>query len=251
MPTPFTHLEIAQRLLRDEIIAPEIRALLEAERGAFLLGNIAADARVNSGVEREITHFYNYRVGIPEPPWCVMVKRYPQLLAPIDSAHRAFMAGYVAHLSVDEIWSLRLVGPHFGRGEWGDGLKHRFCILQMLLIHLDERDFRRIESWQADQLGSVAPRQWLPFLPDDDLRDWQHFIGKQTRPGGKSRTLKVLGERIGMRPKECRAFIDSPQQMQTGLWDYVPPLVVAEVETSMYNHAREQMIAYLDETTIP
>jgi hypothetical protein len=249
MPTPFTHLEIAQRLLRDDAVPADIRAMLWSERGAFLLGNIAADARVGSGAPRDSTHFYQYRKGISEHPWRLMVQQDPALMTPANAAHRAFTAGYVAHLSVDEIWSLQMVGPHFARREWGNGLHSRFYMLHILLIYMDERDFPRIEPWQAGRLIHAVPNHWLSFLPDDDLHHWQAFIHEQIKPNGTSQTLTVLGERIGKRPEELQAFIDSPQQMQDQLWDNIPQSLLAEVEGGMYIHAREQMVTYMKETT--
>ena len=60
MPTPFTHLEIAQRLLQDERIPMDIRGILTQEKPAFLLGSVAADGRVDLGSARQDTHFYRY-----------------------------------------------------------------------------------------------------------------------------------------------------------------------------------------------
>lgn len=248
MPTPFTHLEIAQRLLADDAVPTDIRDLLWRERGAFLLGNIAADARVGSGAPRENTHFYRYERGISEHPWRLMVREDPALMAPVDCSHRAFAAGYVAHLSVDETWSLAMVGPHFARRDWGNGLQSRFYMLHILLIFMDERDFPRIESWQARQLIRAVPDHWLSFLPDKDLGNWQALIHAQIKASGSSQTLTVLGERIGRTPDELREFLESPQQMQTRLWDNIPQSLLAQVETDMYIHAREQMVIYMQET---
>lgn len=240
MPTPFTHLEIAQRLLQDA----RLPAAIHAERGAFLLGNIAADARVHSGAARDSTHFYQYRVGIPEHPWRVMVQQYPALAHPQDPTHRVFVAGYVAHLAVDEIWSLELVGPHFARREWGGDLNHRFFMLQVLLIAMDERDFLRLDSWQGTCLESAAPRQWLPFITDSDLRHWQEFIAEQLQPGGSSKTLAILGERIGKTPAQLREMVDSAAYMQRALWQHIPKSLLDEVEAHLYTHALEQLIVY-------
>ena len=79
MPTPFTHLETAQRMLVDEHIPSEIRSALALEKPAFLLGSVAADARTNGDLTRESTHFYSYDKGITEHPWRVMLQQNPNL----------------------------------------------------------------------------------------------------------------------------------------------------------------------------
>jgi hypothetical protein len=247
MPTPFTHLEIAQRLLRDEEIPQIMRDILDAQRGAFLLGSIAADARVGSGLAREKTHFYAYGQPILEHPWRVMVQQNPALLLPDNAAHQAFVAGYVAHLSVDETWSKEMVGPHFVLREWGDRML-RFYMLHIILIYMDERDFARLESWQSASLQQAEPQHWLDFASDADLIVWRDLIYQQIKPDGISQTLDIFGGRIGKQPEEMRAFLDSPQEMQAGLWDNITPDLLTEVEASMYAHARTQMTRYFQES---
>jgi hypothetical protein len=250
MPTPFTHLEIAQRLLRDDEVPAPVRALLDRESGAFLLGSIAADARVGAGLPRSATHFYSYAEAITEHPWHVMVRAHPALLDPRDDAQRAFVAGYVAHLSVDEWWSLHMVRPHFAEREWGhdNNRAWRFYMLHIILIYMDERDLGHLEPWQAESLNRAEPSDWLPFASDADLRDWRDLIDAQIVPGGESRTLEIFGGRINKAPEEMRAFLDSPSQMQSGLWDHIPMPLLAEVEAGMYDHARQQMLTYLQES---
>lgn len=249
MPTPFSHLVTAQRLLQDDASPELLRNFSEQERGAFLLGNIAADARVGSGAPRSTTHFYDYAEGIHEMPWRVMVTQNPDLLTPQDSQHRAFVAGYVAHLSMDEIWSRQMVGPHFAEREWGDR-PFRFYMLHIILCYMDERDLDLLAPWQWYTLQTAEPFKWVQFMSDDDLRAWQKLIYEQIKPGGESKTLEIFGGRIGKEAQEMRDFLDSPQQMQAGLWDNITKSVLAEVEANMYTHALAQMQVYLSESAI-
>jgi hypothetical protein len=249
MPTPFTHLAFAQRVLVDTALPAAMRDSLHSERGAFLLGSIAADARVSSGMDREQTHFYAYDKPIKDHPWRVMVQRNPALLLPQDAAHRAFVAAYVAHLSVDEFWSLNMVGPQFAMREWASRV-HRFLFLQIILTYMDERDYAVLQPWQHDQIAAAAPDDWLPFMSDDVLREWRDFVDAQIAPGGVSQTVAILAERIKRTPDDLRAILDSPAEMQHGLWDYIPQTFLADVESRMYDFAREQMLIYWDESKI-
>jgi hypothetical protein len=247
MPTPFSHLAVAQRLLRDNAVPQAHRDLLQQEVGAFLLGNVAADARVGAGVPRENTHFYVYAQDMIDSPWRVMLKRHPDLWKPTTHAHRAFVAGYVAHLAMDEVWSREMVGPHFVEREWGSRGK-RFLMLHIILIYMDERDLPLLEHWQSEQLETVKPAHWLGFISDADLRAWQFLIYEQIKPGGESLTLQIFGDRIPKEPPELRAILDSESQMQSGLWDHISKSILAQVEAKMYDYARDSLCEYLTST---
>lgn len=243
MPTPFTHLAAAQRLLADATISPSVRALLAAERPAFLLGSVAADAHP-PGVTRDMTHFYTYDSLLTEAPWRVMLRRCPALQAASTAAQRVFLAGYVAHLAMDEVWTRDMLGPHFALANWGTR-GFRFVLLHALLITMDERDYAALEAWQSPTLAAAQPAGWLPFLSDAALAEWRDFIAEQIRPGGVSQTIAVFAPRIHHTPDELRRILDSPEQMHL-LWQNITPALLAEIEARMYTYAREQMHLYLD-----
>jgi hypothetical protein len=176
-----------------------------------------------------------------------MFQQHPSLTPAGSAARRAFLAGYVAHLSIDEWWSLHMLGPHFAGREWAARPK-RFFYLHILLIIMDERDLARLESWQHPALLTAQPQGWTPFLSDAILRDWRDFIGDQIRPGGQSQTLSVFGGRINRTPADLRAILDSPATLEADLWANIPPALLAEIESGMYDHARQQMIRYWMDT---
>ncbi len=249
MPTPFTHLETAQRMLTDEHIPWAIREALALQKPAFLLGNVAADARTNGDLTRESTHFYSYDRGITEHPWRVMVQQNPSLLRPHSAAQRVFIAGYVAHLTIDETWSLEMLGPHFVSQDWSSN-QFRFLMLHLLLISMDERDYKSLQPWHSPTLANAAPDQWLPFMNDRILIEWRDFISEQISPEGGSQTLEVLGKRINKTPNELRTMLDSPQ-LESDLWGNITHQMLATVEASMYKHAREQLCMYWNESEVP
>lgn len=247
MPTPFTHLEAAQHLLTDEKIPQPVLDALNGEKPAFLLGNIAADARTEAALSREHTHFYDYTAGITEHPWRVMMRQYPELDPPRTPARRAFLAGYVAHLAMDEIWTLDMLGPHFIQREWASR-SVRFFMLHILLSYMDERDYQELLPWQQPTLIQAQPADWLPFMSDAILRDWRDFIGGQIPPAGISRTLEVMGGRINRPPDELRAVLDSPDTMARDLWAHITPPTLQAIESTMYSHARDQLCLYWAES---
>ena len=244
MPTPFTHLLYAQRLLSDPAVPAPDRALLDAHRPAYLLGSIVADAHGLAGLRRDQTHFYAFDRPMEDHPWRVMVKDYPSLACVDDLDQRAFLAAYVMHISMDEIWSLHMVGPEFVGREWAVQMQ-RFLMLHILLISMDERDQAQLDPDMSRELHEAQPNHWLPFLDDRFILEWDELIDRQIMPGGVSETLEVYGQRLKQTPEALRAILDSPERMENELWANVTHETLARVEGQMLDHGRAQMLAYL------
>lgn len=248
MPTPFTHLRIAQDLLLDERLPPQYRELLAHQLPAFQLGGIVADARVASGVGREVTHFYAYGKPITERPWRLMLRAHPRLTDARDEAHLVFLAGYVAHLAADESWALKMVRPQFWEREWpGVERRDKFLALHLILTVMDERDEAALAPWQAESLGRCEPAAWLPFMSDEVLRGWRDLVARQIAPGGESETLAIFGRRLRRDPAEIRAVLDDPALMRHYLWRHVSQASLARVERQTYAYTRDQLALYLKE----
>lgn len=247
MPTPFSHLAIAQRLLKDEQIPSKYRQLFQEEIGAFLLGSIAADARVGNGAPREMTHFYAYGEPMEMHPWRKMLTTYDELWQPKTMAQWAFVAAYVAHLAMDEYWTLNMVGPHFFQPDWRTK-RDRFLSLHVLLIFMDQRDLDSLESWQAEALDAAKPENWLPFIGDDDLLSWKQLIYDQIKPGGESQTCEIFGSRTRVGAQFFEDIVRDDERIQQELWDYVPKNVLTDIETEMYAFIRSQLLEYLQES---
>jgi hypothetical protein len=247
MPTPFTHLVIAERLRHDPALETAVAgasALLAAHLPAFWLGSIAADAQTIAALMREDTHFYSYDLPMPDHPARVMLDRHPELMRPHDADHRAFVAGYVQHLAVDEYWTLDMTRPHFAQREWASR-PQRFLSLHLLLITMDERDYARLPAGIAGELSAAQPNAWLPFMSDETLCAWRETIARQIPPNGESETLKVIAPRVMRQPAEMRQLLDSQAVMDRDVWAHIPPELLATVEGSAYTAARDQLIAYL------
>ncbi|MFN8378873.1 MAG: zinc dependent phospholipase C family protein [Anaerolineae bacterium] len=248
MPTPFTHLASAQRLLDAAGLPAPERAFLRNHLPAFLLGSIAADGHSEAGLRREDTHFYTYdrpiAVALPE----VLLTRYPALVTPDSLDQCAFVAGYIGHLALDEVWTESVTRPHFIEPAWGNS-SERFLMLNVLLIGMDERDRRSLESEQMAFLACAEPFNWLPFLPDSALIAWRNVITCQLEPGAPSSTLPIISTRTGLTVSDLRVLVDSEDVREQRLWAHVPRSVVDETEILMQTYAREQVTDYLDGLT--
>lgn len=244
MPTPFSHLWIAHRLLNDLALPEAARVLLHDARPAFLLGSVIADARPGPSADRETTHFYRYDTPMTDHPWRVMITRYPTLMQPEDRTHYSFVASYVAHLATDEFWSKQVLQPHFYYGEWGESRRWRFFVLHLLLIAMDERDAARIPESYPPTMRRAQPDDWLPFMSDGVICDWRDFIADQLE--GESQTVPIIAERIATEAAELRRILDTPQQMQDMLWQHITPTLLDDLEAQMYDFTRAQLLTYLN-----
>jgi hypothetical protein len=239
------HMALAERLIVDPVLPGPVRDLLRTAWGAFLLGSIAPDARVSSGISRVETHFFEYGPVIDPPPAAWMLAIHPGLrrTAIQDSTRAAFVAGYVAHLAMDEVWCTDLLFPDFVQNEWGPQAA-RHLALHVLLGHLDERDRLKLPSNHYSHLASARPNRWLPFMSDVALTGWRDLIAAQIAPGAASQTLDILGKRIGKAGSELAAMVNS--EVGELVWSNVPLAHVTAVEEAMYVATRAAIIAYFE-----
>jgi hypothetical protein len=147
---------------------------------------------------------------------------------------------------MDEIWTMQMLGPHFAFGDWSNR-DHRFFVLHLMLICMDERDLKLLPAWVPEELKAAQPHDWLPFMSERILQAWQTLIYDQIKPGGETQTFNIFGERVGRAPEELQAMAHDEGWMQRELWDHVPRQTLAEIERAMMDHACSSLIRYLSE----
>jgi Zinc dependent phospholipase C len=245
MPTPIQHLVIAGDVLTDPALASTVRAHLAAARGAFLFGSIAPDVQSVSKQPREATHFFQMPPTNTQPAPRVMLATHPTLARShkLPSAQAAFIAGYLAHLALDELWIADVFGPHFGlTAEWGT-FRERLLIHNVLRTWLDQRDQNRLNGSLSATLAEVEPRDWLPFVTDEHLRAWRDEIAAELRPGSEIRTAEVFAERLHVPSAEFRRVLESPEEMQRRVFSHLSPGCVDR----FYTDARTVSVRWITE----
>jgi len=251
MPTPIQHLAIARDSLADPTLPPSVGQLLTAQRGAFLLGAIAPDVQSISGQAREATHFFTFpsSKGKPlpakaHPAHQVMLTAHPTLARadtlPADQA--AFIAGYISHLALDELWIIQIFEPHFRQAKWG-ALRERMLIHNVLRTWLDRQS--QLESAVREALAQVEPRGWLPFVADKHLRAWRDEIAAQLRPGAVIHTVEVFAARLGVLPDKLRRVLESPDAMQQRVFSRIPADCIDRFCTDARALSVSRIIEYL------
>ncbi len=147
MPTPIQHLALAEGVLRGGDLLPAMHALLMQQRGPFLLGHTAPDVQTVSGQAREETHFYAIPRTTERPAHETLFAAHPALARAeaLPPPQAAFVAGYIAHLLLDELWLDEVFFRYFAGQEWGTRRERSF-LHNVLRTWMDRQDLQRLDG---------------------------------------------------------------------------------------------------------
>jgi hypothetical protein len=222
VPTPFYHIEIAQRILRDERLPEPIHTELDKQRGAFFFGNTAPDVQVVAGLPRADTHFFDVPPIHLRPPWARLLRKHRELdPKKISDAQRAFMAGYFCHLQADLLWITQLFIPYFGPYLHWETFKERLRMHNALRAYLDIDIRTELPAGLSENLGSVDPVGWLPFVDEPYLTVWRDRLARQLGPEGMIETIEVFAERDGVTPESLQALVEDETAMAERVFSHI------------------------------
>ena len=172
MPPLSMHVALAR-----EIAAELRRRPLEEEAGAYYLGATSPDIRVITRCDRRETHFFDLDDFGHQSGVARVFEEYPELADTerLDDRTKAFLAGYMSHLEMDETWICDIYRPCFGkdsplRGDLLANLLDR--VLQYELDRRAREDQQTISDLRRELLDAsvdVAVR----FLDRESLERWR------------------------------------------------------------------------------
>lgn len=225
MPTPFMHLQVAERIRAHATLQPHIAQALDAAKPAYYLGNVAADFQTIADVPREATHFYQLPPARDTIAHQRMLEENPQLAdaaqLPLDQA--VFIAAYRAHLLLDQLWYWDVLIPYFVEAtDWDADHRRRFLVHNTLLTYLDKLAFESLPSDAGETLDAARPNDWLPFAGDGDLIRWRDLLVEQLRPGATIQTIAIYAERMRLKPATFAANLANPEWMQEQVFSKAP-----------------------------
>lgn len=252
VPTPFYHLDLAERLLRQGGLDPSLRDRLLRSRPAFLFGNTAPDFVSLAGLPRETGHFFEVPIRQSQPAHRRLLERFPALNSPslLPDDQAAFLAGYLAHLWLDQAWIIAVFEPVFGPNVLRTSFQRRLLDHNLLRAHMDRDARRRLPEGLAEDLASAAPDAWLPFSDDSALANWRDHLAEQLSPGGQSRTVDVFAHRHGISPAIFTQQLDSQPVMSRAVFRHLPQDALTELEGMWLDRSVELVNDYLSEARI-
>lgn len=152
MPPLAIHTAIA-RQMADSLRAPE----LDEQRGNVYLGSTAPDVRVITRWDRRRTHYFDIHDFGEQSSVRAFLEDNPSLsdAAGLGPAARAFLAGYLSHLVVDEMWIGAVYRPYFGERSALGGTIRANVVDRALQFSLDA-DRRADSELMLHVLNEVA-----------------------------------------------------------------------------------------------
>jgi len=183
MPPLAIHTAIARKMA-DSLRAPD----LDEQRGNVYLGSTAPDVRVITRWERQRTHYFDIHNFAEQSSPRAFLDDNPSLAdaSTLSQPSRAFLAGYLSHLVVDERWIGEVYRPVFGERSPLGGTVRANVIDRALQFSLDA-DRRSDPELMAHVVAAVAHCDLdldLGFIDRETLGRWHGVITEyvQSRP---------------------------------------------------------------------
>lgn len=172
MPSLGSHLASA-RVLARQLTHPSI----EADRGAYYLGATAPDIRVLTRLDREHTHFFTLDDFGSQDSIARLFAEHPQLkdAVVLDATTRAFMAGYLTHLLMDQRYIERIYREFFGAASAYAGDPRGNILDRLLQYEMDRREREDVSAMDEirEALTGTSAAADVGFIERATLHQWR------------------------------------------------------------------------------
>ena len=130
---------------------------LEAFPGQYLLGATTPDIRVITRQDRYSTHFFDLNTDEHQDSVAGFFKAHDRLVQPekLNAETRAFVAGYVSHLVMDEQYITGVYRPYFARHDELGGAIRATVMDRLLQFELD-REYGDAPELKADLASALS-----------------------------------------------------------------------------------------------
>lgn len=249
MPPLTVHTAIA----RD--VADRLRiGLLDDQRGSLYLGSTAPDIRVITRWERQRTHFFDIHRWDEQNSVNTLFETYPDLADPrgLREQTAGFVAGYISHLVMDEMWINQVYRPFFGERSPLGGDMRANVMDRALQFSMDSerRNDRDLMLHIMNEVAACDLDLDIDFIDMDTLREWHSFVVKLAEQmptweryrAGARRHLERSGVEVG---DDFEQLMDSlPELVDETLRYLTPERIDAYVEEATAGSI-ESVKAYL------
>ena len=154
--------------------------LIDADRGAFYLGSTGPDMRILSRADRMSSHYFDLDCLEHQSSTESFFRAHGDLGDPskLDDTTAAFVAGYLTHLVIDEVWITDIYRPFFGP-ESALGGEARANVMDRVLQY--EMDLQRRRDRPAmeeirEQLLATNPSVRVDFVESEMVVRWCEVV---------------------------------------------------------------------------
>ena len=190
MPNPATHIEMAHRAAR-QVGA----SVIDTNMGYYLLGSTAPDVRVITKKGRKSYHFASLDFDEVGAGVSGLFQRYPTVRTVDHEPTRAFIAGYIAHLILDETWIATMYRPHFGVNGIFETEAHGAVMDRAMQLELDSIALEDLSEPKA-QLAEFDGGIDVPFIDESTLVVWHNWVTDFVAQEFSWQRLRFMARRI-------------------------------------------------------
>jgi hypothetical protein len=164
-------------VLARQIAADLASEALDATPGAYLLGATTPDIRVLTRQDRFSTHFFDLNGPDHQDSVAAFLERHAHLVDParLNPETRAFVAGYISHLVMDEQYITRVYRRFFAEHESLGGRIRANVMDRLLQFDLD-REYGNDPVLKQDlvaALASTVENIQAGFVEHETLERWR------------------------------------------------------------------------------
>ena len=225
--------------------------------GSCFLGSTAPDVRAMTKWDRERTHFAPLSIRESGSGTQRMFHEYPRLgqAAQNSPETRAFLVGYVSHLTADEVWITTMFHTHFGadsqviQSQLEGHIWDRAMQLDMDRQVLEENgNLAHAANILPGSCDSVA----VDFLETPILQEWQDWVARFLSWDFSWQRLKRALNRMYRENDEVQQAVDQfllqmPNSLERA-YEKVPDWDVDAFRQRVVNESIAQAREYLSET---
>ena len=229
--------------------------VLDDERGNLYLGSTAPDIRVITRWERGRTHFFDLSNFDEQSGVAGLFSAYPRLreTGGLGAGTVAFMAGYVTHLVMDELWINTIYRPFFGvRSPMGGDL--RANIMDRAIQFSLDRQKRVDRELMAHVLDEVARSDLaleIDFIDGKTLHRWKEVILDVVNSSPDWERFRKIADRhlreAGIEsPEQFKEFLRSLPDLVDETWRYLTEERLREFMDLSVEHGVGAVKEYLE-----
>jgi hypothetical protein len=174
MPPITLHMVLARQVSRHLSDAS-----VDAAEGPYLLGATSPDIRVLTRQNRTETHFFDLNGPDHQDSVGAFLETHEHLVEPgrLNAETRAFVAGYISHLVMDEQYITGIYRPYFARHEELGGIVRANLMDRLLQFDLDRTygDEPRLVKGLLQALACTVETIECGFIDHETLEKWRQI----------------------------------------------------------------------------
>ena len=189
MPNLITHIDFARRAAYRLNLTT-----IDSYMGYFLLGSTAPDIRAITRRTREEYHFASLGFDSVGAGIDGLFAAHPHL-SECNGPTRAFVAGYITHLVLDEAWVVEMYRPYFGNRDVFEDEVHGNVIDRAFQLELDRLSQEAVANG-VPLLAEATNSVDVGFIPKETLADWQEWVVEFIQRDFTWERLRFMARRV-------------------------------------------------------